>query len=877
MAQSVADTPPPGGSLALEQADTPLNDTIRGKTSRFLAQPAVRKSVPAFVGMGTLAAAAALYLSIAGTPDRILYSSLSDSERGQVVEALESAGINYAIDNGSGIVSVAEDDLYRARMTVASDGALAAPESGSAILDSMPLGVSRTLEGERLRLARERELMLTIMEIDGIEAVRVHLATPERSVFVRDATAPSASIMVRLAKRRSLAKPQVDAIVNLVSGSVPGLAVDAVKVVDQNGSLLSASTDATTEGFALQRDFESKLQGQLAGLLLPLLGEGNFSTEVQVTLDRAEVTSARESYDKDGVVQSESESTSTRSSRNEAGGIPGAVANTPPPDAALENGPPDESEVGAAPNAGDSESSARRNYALGREVSVTSNRPGAIERISVAVVVSEDAMKKIAPANEEKIKSLVEAAVGIDAQRGDSATVVVGTFDTVTIEEPPFYETGWFAMALRYGGGLVALVLALLLGVRPLLSILRDKSTAADNEGIGEEDPDRDEHIRGADAAGNLTAGSVSEQVALARKLALEQPDRAVVALQRLLATPEENNRVSDFTSFDRSEAAAIFIMLLNDDEAAGLLAHLQPDELEKVGSAMCGMGEIDTGRIAESIAGFVAEAECESIPAKGRGPQLSTLLTKAVGKAKSDNLLQKIAPQSGTKSLEIARWLAPTVLANLVEDEHPQVIAALLLLLQPEMAASVLASLPPNAHPQVLERIARLEKVSSNAVAMLDELLSSRMESRFGASLLTMGGAREAAHLINLAGQSVNNSVLADIESRDSELAKAIEAEMFTFEMLLDLDPKDMGRLLRDVDNQDLVAALKGLDETDSAPFFAAMSSRAAEGVRDEIELLPKLKKDDADAAKKAIVEIARNLRDQGEITIGADDGEFV
>lgn len=326
-----------------------------------------------------------------------------------------------------------------------------------------------------------------------------------------------------------------------------------------------------------------------------------------------------------------------------------------------------------------------------------------------------------------------------------------------------------------------------------------------------------------------------------------------------------------------RVEAAAVFVMLLDNDEAAGLLSQLQPSELQAVGSAMCALGEVASPQIAEAIANFVTEAEQESLPVRGREEQLGSLLDKAIGETKSNSLMQKIVPDAGLRSVEIARWLAPNVLAKLVEEEHPQVVAVLLLMLDPETAAQVLASLPPSLHPPVVERVARLEKVTSDAVEMLDQLLSGRISNRFGASLLVLGGAREAANLINMAGRAVDPNVLPDIESRDSALAKAIEAEMFTFEMLFELDSKDMGRLLRDVDNQDLVTALKGLDNSQSEPFFSAMSSRAADGVRDEIAMLPKLSRAVVDAAKQSIVDQARRLRDEGEISIGADDGDFV
>jgi flagellar M-ring protein FliF len=505
----------------------------------FMAQPAVRKSLPALAGLAAIGGVGALYLMLASEPQRMLYSTLTDAERAHVVATLDSGAIGYTIDNATGAITVAEDDLYRARMLVAGNEALAAPETSEDMLGAIPLGASRTLEGERLKLARERELVRTIGEIDGIESVRVHLAAPERSVFVREKTAPSASVMVRLARGRSLDPAQVDAIVNLVAGSVPGMASKDVRVVDQNGALLSDPADGSGEALERQRAYEAKLREQIAQLLVPLLGEGNFSSEVQVELVQEESTKARESYDKQGIVQAESESRSVRSAPGEAGGVPGVLANTPPPPAVLAEEAPQGGAPGVTGQASDSQSSASRNYALGREVEVTSSAPGGLARISVAVAVSTAALKKIAPANEAKLQALVSAAVGAQAQRGDTVTVMTGKFEPVVAEELPFYQADWFAMALRYGGALLALLLVLLLGVRPLLAILRgDKAGETAPEDEAEE---TDEEAGPASAAQLAPPANLPEQVALARRLAAEQPDRAVTALQRMLvAKPGE-------------------------------------------------------------------------------------------------------------------------------------------------------------------------------------------------------------------------------------------------------------------------------------------------------------------------------------------------
>jgi flagellar M-ring protein FliF len=516
----------------------------------FMAQPALSLALPMLAGVGALAAAGALWMTLASGPDRVLYTSLTDAERAKVVETLEAGGIAYAIDNQTGALSVAEDDVYRAKMLVASDAGIAAPEGAEAMLDAMPLGTSRTLEGERLRLARERELMLTIREIDGIESVRVHLATPERSVFVRENNPPSASVMVRLVNGRSLSQSQVEAIVNLVAASVPGMSADAVRVVDQNGRLLSSPREDNLEPLLLQREHEAKLREQIDTLLLPLLGEGNYSAQVQVALDQNEVTSARETYEKEGVVRSESERNASRTGDGPAGGVPGVPANTPPPQAQLVDGPPQPAPPATA-QATDTESASERSYELGREVAVTSTRPGGLTRLSVAVAVSDAALKQAAPMTAAQLEALVGAAVGADTARGDQVEVVASKFEPSEMEAPAFYEEPWFAMLVRYGTALLAVLLVLLFAVRPLIGKLKgkgkDDAAPADGEtpvpALADTEADS---VAPADVLPAMAAataiGDLPRQVELARRLATSQPERAAEALQRMLAALDDTS-----------------------------------------------------------------------------------------------------------------------------------------------------------------------------------------------------------------------------------------------------------------------------------------------------------------------------------------------
>ena len=542
MAETTLTVPADGMGLPAAPVAAGWRTMLPPPVAEFMMQPALSRALPALMGVGALAAAGLLWMSISQGPDRVLYASLTDGERAKVVEALDAGGISYEIDNSTGALSVSENDLYRARMLVASDAGIAAPEGASEMLDAMPLGTSRTLEGERLRLARERELMLTIREIDGIESVRVHLATPERSVFVRDNNAPSASVMVRLVSGRSLSQSQVEAIVNLVGASVPGLSADAVRVVDQNGRLLSDPREAEGDGLNLQREHEAKLREQVDSLLLPLLGEGNFSAQVQVELDQTEVTSARETYEKEGVVRNESERNATRTGAAPVGGVPGVAANTPPPDAQLVDGPPQPADpaAGAAPT--DTETATQRSYELGREVAVTTARPGGLKKLSVAVAVSDAALKKAAPMTAAQLEALVSATVGANVQRGDQIEVVASKFEPTDLAPPAFYEEPWFAMLVRYGTALLAVLLVLLLAVRPLIGKLRGKGEKAppptDDAALASPDDDIDAAANGTvltQSGNGIALGDLPQQVELARRLTASQPERAVEALQRML------------------------------------------------------------------------------------------------------------------------------------------------------------------------------------------------------------------------------------------------------------------------------------------------------------------------------------------------------
>jgi len=517
-----------------------------------LGQPAVKRSLPLIFMVGLIGAAALAWMALATPPQRVLFASLPESDKAAVAEALTAASIPNAID-GAGSLTVAEDDYHKARMLLAGQGLPKAAPGGYALLDQLPMGVSRAVEGERLRQARETELARSIAEIETVAEARVHLATPEATVFVRDKAEPSASVIVKLQPGRTLSDAQVRSIVNLVASSVPGMKAEAVTIVDQAGALLSKSGQEGSAGDAridFQRRIEDKYRQQLVQLLTPLLGAGNFTAEVQADVDLDESQATRESFDKAGAVVRAEQGNWTgapRDGANAPGGIPGALSNVAPAPSVVATPAPEGVAAGAnqpatpaaAPGMKQSDSFAR-SYDNAKEISVTRAAPGNIKRLSVAVLLKEEPGKPRGQVEIKQIEDLVKAAVGFNAARQDQVTVVSRKFNTnadAANEGPAFYESGWFAMIARNVTAVVIALLVLLLGVRPLAKALLKKREDA---GRGGALP-----MGGADgvampapvSAEMLGAGGVplGERVGLVRDFTRDNPARAALAVRDMI------------------------------------------------------------------------------------------------------------------------------------------------------------------------------------------------------------------------------------------------------------------------------------------------------------------------------------------------------
>jgi flagellar M-ring protein FliF len=498
----------PAAQTATERFANPLK-----QIQDMIRQPAIKRSLPMIFMVGLIASAALAWFMLATPTQKTLFTALPDADKSAVVAALKQGGITARIDESTDALTVNEDDFSKARMLLAGQGLPKAAPGGYAILDNLPMGVSRAVEGERLRQARETEIARSIQDIDAVAEARVHLATPENSVFVRDNVAPSASVIVKLQAGRALSDAQVASIVNLVASSVPGMKPDDVTIVDQMGALLSkpggggdGSSDARVR---LQRQVEGKYRDQLTQLLTPLVGAGNFTAEVSADVDLDDTSSTRESYDKAGALRAEQGNWTGKGGDTQApGGIPGMLSNTPPPATTVAAPQPVPTPTPAVPAPGapgapapgtpaataaaaaaaasaqtisdaqKASDSYARAYDLGKEVSVTRNAPGGLKRLSVAVVLRDaDGAKPRNAVEMQQITQLVRSAVGADAARNDQVTVISRRFAAAPDlgGGQPWYESGWLAVVLRNVTAIVIALLVLFLGVRPMAKALMKK------------------------------------------------------------------------------------------------------------------------------------------------------------------------------------------------------------------------------------------------------------------------------------------------------------------------------------------------------------------------------------------------------------------
>ena len=333
-------------------------------------------------------------------------------------------------------------------------------------------------------------------------------------------------------------------------------------------------------------------------------------------------------------------------------------------------------------------------------------------------------------------------------------------------------------------------------------------------------------------------------------------------------------NAVRHFTGVER---AAVLMMLVGEEEAAAILQKLDPEEVRSLGKAMFNVADVSEAEVELVLDDFVFKARERTGVSFDPAPRIESIMTRALGPERAESVLSRVMPAQAAASIEWLDWFEPEEIAAMIEEEHPQIAAVLLANLDPEVAAKVFEHLPEAVQPQILRRVAKLGPVPPEAIETLKAMLQRRAGSgaRKPAGGLQLGGTREAAKILSGARKVTEQRVMPKLAKIDRELAKAIEEAMFVFDNLLELDDKNLSTLIRNVDAAILVKALKGVEEEVRGRFLGCMSSRAADGIRDEMEALGPMKMADVLEAQKAMVAIARGLVKDGTVQMPSKGGD--
>jgi flagellar M-ring protein FliF len=559
--------------------DDDLNDS-NGSTGNtglvsFLGNPDVQRILPFVMGALALTICILFFLWVSAPTYRSVYPGMSEADRQQAKDALDSAGFVSRIDMNTGALQVSDERYHEARILLASQDIPRSATSGGFdnLLEQGSLTTSRFMEQVSYRAAMETELAKSVTEISTIRGARVHLAEPQQSVFVRNQTPAKASVVVVPHPGRVVTQSQIRAIVHLVSSSVPYLPAENVSVVDNTGALLTDTEGEnamtlTTAQSEHKRSLEMSYNRRIEQILASIVGLGNVRSEVDVTLDFTEVETTYEEFDKAGAgPRTRSESLDyDQEAAIGASGLPGSFSNQVPdsPDFTADGNLP---ETSSASSTGVSSSSTTRNYELDREIRYVKQQVGKIDRVSVAVVINQDAYVSNIEGEEsgisaeelDRLTEVVKGVVGFSDARGDTVAVVPSSFAVPVdvIPDIPWWEDGSIVDLIKYGSSLVLILFILIFVARPIIRANMPSDDAMDIPlaSLDGELSDQDLQMIKLGEGETLeeikaklvpkkssipldmldTANSYDDKVAVLRMIAVDEPGRVANSIKRLI------------------------------------------------------------------------------------------------------------------------------------------------------------------------------------------------------------------------------------------------------------------------------------------------------------------------------------------------------
>ncbi|GKW51904.1 MULTISPECIES: flagellar motor switch protein FliG [Pseudoalteromonas] len=330
-----------------------------------------------------------------------------------------------------------------------------------------------------------------------------------------------------------------------------------------------------------------------------------------------------------------------------------------------------------------------------------------------------------------------------------------------------------------------------------------------------------------------------------------------------------------DVDKLDGVDKAAILLLSLSEEDAAQILKHLEPKQVQKVGMAMAALDDLSQAKISAVHNLFIEQIQSFSTIGFQSEDFIKKALTAALGEDKAASLIDQIVMGSGAKGLDSLKWMDSKQVANIIRNEHPQIQTIVLSYLEPEQSAEILSQFPEKVRLDLTMRIANLEEVQPAALQELNEIMEKQFAGQAGAQAAKMGGLKAAADIMNYLDTNVEGQLMDSIREHDEEMSQQIQDLMFVFENLMDVEDRGIQAILREVQQDVLMKAIKGTDEALKEKILGNMSKRAAELLADDLEAMGPVRISEVEAAQKEILSTARRLADSGEIMLGGGGGE--
>jgi flagellar motor switch protein FliG len=338
------------------------------------------------------------------------------------------------------------------------------------------------------------------------------------------------------------------------------------------------------------------------------------------------------------------------------------------------------------------------------------------------------------------------------------------------------------------------------------------------------------------------------------------------------MADTSKENSTENMKGVDR---AAILMLALGEKDAATVLAHMGPKEVQDLGSAMAGLHNVSTAEMESVMNSFVSTLGTQTALGMNSDEYIRNVMTQALGQDKAGNVIDRILLGRNSKGLEQLKWMDPRSIAEVIRYEHPQIIAIVMSFLDPDQAAEVLSEFQDRVRTDIIMRIATLDGIQPAALQELDQILDNQFSGTSNVKSASLGGIKAAADILNLVEGNIETQIMEQVEGVDQELAQEIQDNMFTFENLIDIDDRGFQTLLREIASDQLLLALRGADDALKEKIFKNMSQRASEMLKDDLEAAPPARVSDVEAAQKEILQVTRRLADAGEINLGGSGGE--